>query len=351
MAKHQATQIREAILARVAEGVTSPLAGIAKSFGVTRQAVHRHARHLVEEGLLATSGAGRAIHYSLTTQEENERTLVLSRDVAEDAVYDEVVRHMANRIDSAAADICHYGFTEIVNNAVDHSDGQSLTVRASVTAASIAIAIHDNGIGIFNKIARALDLPDPRQSLLELSKGKFTTDPIRHTGEGIFFTSRAFDRFAIWSGELRFDHKHERDDWLLEEPNRPPVAGTHVFMTLLLPARRTLLSVFERFSSGPDEHAFSKTHVPVRLARYGDEHLVSRSQAKRVLNRFERFEEVMLDFQGIRSIGQAFADEIFRVFTNANPGIRLRVVGDNPEVRAMIRRAEVAREAGRRASS
>jgi anti-sigma regulatory factor (Ser/Thr protein kinase) len=348
VAKHQATQIRDAILARVAEGIASPLAGVANSFGVTRQAVHRHARHLVEEGLLATAGSGRATRYSLTVQEDHKRTLPLTREVAEDAVYSEVVRPIANRIDSAAADICHYGFTEIVNNAVDHSEGRTLTVGVSRTAASIAIEVHDDGVGIFDKIAKALALTDSRQSLLELSKGKFTTDPARHTGEGIFFTSRAFDRFAIVSGELLFEHKHDQDDWLLEY-ERQPIGGTRVFMTLMLPARRTLLSVFEQFSSGPDEHAFAKTHVPVRLARYGDEHLVSRSQAKRVLNRFDRFAEVMLDFEGIRSIGQAFADEIFRVFANANPGIRLRVVRDNPEVRRMIRRAQAARQEGRHA--
>lgn len=348
MAKHRAAEIRQAILTRVADGEESPLAAVAKSYDVTRQAAHRHARQLVEERLLAKEGVGRAVKYSLRVQDEKSQTLPLARDVAEDQVYAEVIRPIANRIDSGAADICYYGFTEMVNNAIDHSEGKSLTVNVSKTAASIAIEVHDDGIGIFGKIAKALALSDPRQSLLELTKGKFTTDPARHTGEGIFFTSRVFDRFAIMAGDLWFEHEHQRDDWLLESERRW-VNGTHVYMNLVLPARRTLLSVFDQFSSGPDEHAFSKTHVPVRLARYGDEHLVSRSQAKRVLNRFDRFEEVMLDFEGIRSIGQGFADEIFRVFANANPGIRLRVVHDNAEVRAMIRRAQAARAEGRRA--
>ena len=38
---------------------------------------------------------------------------------------------------------------------------------------------------------------DKRQALFELSKGKFTTDPSRHSGEGVFFTSRMFDDFEI----------------------------------------------------------------------------------------------------------------------------------------------------------
>jgi anti-sigma regulatory factor (Ser/Thr protein kinase) len=342
--KHQPDEIRRGIQTAVAEGNDSPLADIARRFNVTRQAVHRQARHLIDQGLLTVNGVGRATRYSLAVLHRVRKALPLSSRLAEDRVYESTVRALlAEHVDSDGAEICYYGVTEMVNNAIDHSEGNKLYVRAERTAATIFIGVADNGIGIFEKIARALGLADPRQSLLELSKGKFTTDPQRHTGEGIFFTSRAFDRVAILSGALRFEHGYDRDeDWLLESEHRR-VKGTRVELTLMLPARRTLLSVFEQFSSGPDEHRFAKTHVPVRLARYGDEHLVSRSQAKRVLNRFDRFDEVMLDFEGVESVGQAFADEIFRVFANANPKVRLLVVNENPRVRAMIQRARAAR--------
>ena len=73
---------------------------------------------------------------------------------------------------------------------------------------------------------------------------------------------------------------------------------------------RTLEGVFDRFSNKDDDYRFSRTHVPVALARVGEEKLVSRSQAKRLLARLDRFENVVLDFIGVESIGQAFADEI-----------------------------------------
>jgi len=63
-----------------------------------------------------------------------------------------------------------------------------------------------------------------------------------------------------------------------------------------------------------NDFGFSKTHIPVFLAAYGEDNLISRSQAKRLLVRFERFKEIILDFENVESIGQAFADEIFRVF-------------------------------------
>jgi hypothetical protein len=52
----------------------------------------------------------------------------------------------------------------------------------------------------------------------------------------------------------------------------------------------------------------------VRLAKYGNDQLISRSQAKRLLARIELFKIVLFDFSGVETIGQAFADEIFRVF-------------------------------------
>ena len=67
--------------------------------------------------------------------------------------------------------------------------------------------------------------------------------------------------------------------------------------------------------------------------------LVSRSQAKRVLARLERFKEVVLDFEGVESVTPAFADEIFRVFAAGHPRVHLMPVNDNEQVRQMIQRA------------
>jgi hypothetical protein len=66
---------------------------------------------------------------------------------------------------------------------------------------------------------------------------------------------------------------------------------------------------------------------------------VSRSQAKRLLARVELFETVMFDFTGVATIGQAFADEIFRVFANQHPNIELTPTHANSDVKRMIARA------------
>jgi hypothetical protein len=79
-----------------------------------------------------------------------------------------------------------------------------------------------------------------------------------------------------------------------------------------------------------------KAIVPVRFALFGDEMLVSRAQAKRLLTRFNRFRSVVLDFEGVPKIGQAFADEVFRVFRNAHPQIEIIEINTTEQIRQMI---------------
>jgi hypothetical protein len=229
-----------------------------------------------------------------------------------------------------------------VNNAVDHSEARHVGVRMDCSGGRLLLEVVDDGIGIFRKITRALDLPDERLALLELSKGKLTTDPRRHSGEGIFFTSRMFDGFRITSGALAFDHDARYDADLLDDAE--DCDGTTVVMEIAADSPRTARSVIDQYSSGPEDYSFARTVVPVRLAKVGDESLVSRSQAKRLLQRIDRFRSVVLDFAEVSTIGQAFADEIFRVFANAHPEVELIPIHALPEVQQMIRRAEVLRD-------
>ncbi len=72
-----------------------------------------------------------------------------------------------------------------------------------------------------------------------------------------------------------------------------------MFMLLANQSDRTPEDVFRRYASEEDDYGFTKTVVPVRLAREGSEQLVSRSQAKRLLARVDRFATVILDFSGV----------------------------------------------------
>lgn len=309
----------------------------AEKFGCSRQAVHKHLQRLIAEGAVTESGQTRSKRYALAPLATWHRRYDLGPSLAEDAVWRADVAPVLGKLPENVLDIWHYGFTEMFNNVIDHSGARSVSVAVSKTAAATTMDVYDDGVGIFKKIQAALALDDERHAVLELAKGKFTTDPARHSGEGIFFASRMFDEFVIASGEVYFSHNfEEKEDWILQASSA--AGGTLVRMVLHNHTARTLKKVFDKFTSDED-YGFTKTVVPVKLLRYGDDHLVSRSQAKRLLARFDRFKVVVLDFSGVATVGQAFADEVFRVFRTKHPEVEVVAVHASSEVKRMISRA------------
>jgi hypothetical protein len=107
-------------------------------------------------------------------------------------------------------------------------------------------------------------------------------------------------------------------------------------MEISTSSRLVLADVFNEYTDPDKQPGFYKTTVPVQIMQYEGESLMSRSQAKRLMNRFDRFLEVVLDFANISFIGQGFADEIFRVFAQAHPGTRLIPVHCTETVEKMI---------------
>lgn len=330
--------IRRYILDNVDKHPTNINKITAEKFGITRQAVNKHLQRLVAEKVLEESGQTRNRTYQLSRLVEWRKTSPIVPGLAEGDVWAREVRPALGQLPDNVMNLWHHGFTEMFNNAIDHSSGTEIDVAIRKTAADTEMGVADDGVGIFRKIQAATGLLDERHAVLELAKGKFTTDPKNHSGEGIFFTSRMFDSFTIVSGGVVFSHDYGTpEDWIREAD--PSHKGTQVRMKLHNHTARTTRKIFDQFSSGED-FTFNKTVVPVKLAKYGDDNLISRSQAKRLLARIELFKTVILDFKEVPAIGQAFADEIFRVFANAHPRIDLAPVNANPEVKRMIARVK-----------
>lgn len=337
MARPTHDQIRSFVLGLLShqqgEGVAK---AVSDQFEISRQAASVHLQQMVSSGEIQATGVGRARAYQLAFQTLPEIEVTLE-GAQEDQVWTQKVKPHLRDIPGPAQDILFYGFTEILNNAIDHSEGTKAKIVIRIDAAHVTVSVGDDGIGVFRKIARECNLADPREGVLELAKGKLTTDRTRHSGEGIFFTSRACDRFVL-ADNLTALVVAQGKDWVLEnETDR--AAGTLATLVVRRDTTTKIAEVFARYTSGDaDDFAFSRTHVPVRLASFGGEQLQSRSQAKRVLNRFERFSEVLLDFEGVESIGQGFADEMFRVWPSSHPKVRLIPVQMNTAIRRMIAR-------------
>ena len=336
-ARARGEEIRRFIIEHVEKHPADISRKTAEKFGITRQAVNKHLQRLTGEKSLAQTGVTRNRSYKLAPLLEFRKEY-LTAGLEEDVVWRNDVLPAIGKVPDNVRGIWEYGFTEMLNNALDHSEGTAITVHLKKTAATTEVIVLDNGVGIFAKLQKALGLLDERHAILELSKGKLTTDPKNHSGEGIFFSSRMFDEFDILSGGVFFSHQFgDEEDWILERQAQK--FGTMVWMKLHNHTARTTGKIFDRYASGED-YGFNKTVVPVKLAQYGNENLISRSQAKRLLGRVELFKVVIFDFSEVSEIGQAFGDEIFRVFAQKHPDIQLTPMHANSAVKRMIERAK-----------
>jgi STAS-like domain of unknown function (DUF4325) len=309
-------KVRSYVLEHVAQFPHDIAKKTSQEFRISRQAVNKHLKNLVDEKVLMREGKTRQQTYHLCPRAEHVKVYTGIPRLEEDVVWRNDVLPLLDHMPANVLDIWSYGFTEMFNNVIDHSNASQVSVHVKKAATTTEIWV------------------------LELSKGKLTTDPTRHTGEGIFFSSRMFDQFRILSTGTHFSHQFgDEDNWVFESADAD--RGTAVLMNLNNHTARSAKKVFAEFSSG-DDIGFTKTVVPVRLAQYGNDKLMSRSQAKRLLDRVDRFKTVLFDFSEVDTIGQAFADEIFRVFRNTHPNMKLHAIHASAEIKALVNRAQLA---------
>ena len=256
-----------------------------ENFGVSITTVRRYIKELLEQGILEENIEKRC-GYQLAAQEYCF-SYNTSDYLNEDKIYRSDIWPVIAKLSTNAKDIWMYAFTEMMNNAIEHAKAKNIRCRVIQDALYTEISIADDGIGIFKNIQNYLEREcgypaDVEDAILELHKGKFTTQREGHSGEGIFFVSKVIRKFA------------------------------------------------------PIEEGFVKTIIPLKqVCPYGEP--IARSQARRIVYRLEQFKQVEIDCRDIEFMGQGFADEVFRVFQNKYPKVKLEVTNANETVLGMIR--------------
>ena len=230
--------------------------------------------------------------------------------------------------------MAQHAFCELLNNAIDHSAGTQVTVSLRQTPSHLQLLVSDDGRGVFDKIHEAFALADPTLAMLELSKGKLTTQPQRHTGRGLFFTSKLADVFDLHANEQAFQRREWDGGW---QPGRAlKRQGTSVYAAFALDTTRTLDAVLRAYSNDGASLDFDRTVVPLRLITSTLAGLESRAQARRVAARLDQFRRAEVDFSGVPHIGHGFADELFRVFAGQQAGFELVPVNMSADVATMV---------------
>lgn len=341
--------IKNRILAIMEEEKMSTTAKISKRLGVSRIYAHRILQELRQDGLVLLVGKTRQAVYVLASDKRAVHAAqaairhislrLCNTQLAEDMIFSRVERETGIFLDvpENIRKIVQFGFTEMLNNAIDHSQSEKIIIDCRKTDTAISFTVRDFGIGIFNNVRESKKLPGTLEAIQELLKGKTTTLPEKHSGQGVFFTSKAADTFIVDGGDKKLTINNLLPDVFISD--RASLKGTLVFFAINLKSKKQLVDVFNAFTSDIEgDSEFSKTRISVKLFQFGKD-LLSRSEAKRVGVNLEHFREVELDFRGVTTVGQAFADEIFRVWHNAHGSVRLIPINANDIIKLMIRRA------------
>ncbi|MEK7504506.1 MAG: DUF4325 domain-containing protein [Patescibacteria group bacterium] len=315
-----------------------------KSSNVSRQYIARVLKEMVLAGELIKGGSTRKAIYSLPENSlyvNPSLSLKLENtDLEEDKVLDKIKLSLRaySSLSQEVKRCFDYAFSELLNNAIEHSRSEKIDVNISIKDENLEFSIIDEGVGIFKNIMTKYKLSSEVDAAQDLLKGKTTTAPHAHSGEGIFFSSKVCDLFEIDSHKIILQVNNKLPDIFLRDFSSP-IWGTTVKWKTALNSKRLISDIFSQYQKDKDLFEFDLTSVYVHLYTL-DTIYISRSQARRLLAGLDKFKKIILDFSKVETIGQGFADEIFRVFKTNNPLIEIEHKNAMPVVESMIKHVE-----------
>ncbi len=338
--------IKRLILDKISKKGQIKSSEIVKQTGFSRAYINRFFGELLDEGQIIAFGKTKSTFYVLANKNavNNAKKDILefnktfkNKNLKEDLVLADIKKKTGIFVDlpKNISNILDYAFTEMLNNAIDHSQSDEIIVSIKRQKKEIIFSIFDFGVGIFNNIKSKFKLDDELQAIDFLWKGKQTTDPKKHSGQGIFFTSKIADSFLIVSGNKKIRFLNKLDDIFVDDVKNN-IKGTRISFFIDLNTTKTAKNVFDEYTDL--EFEFTRTKIKIKLFKVG-KNLISRSEAKRIMIGLDKFEEIILDFKDVDTVGQGFADEVFRVWQNKYPKIKIKFINVNENVEFMIRRA------------
>lgn len=337
--------VRDIILNILKQKGSVRVSDVAEATGFSRAYINRFFQQLRDDGKVVLVGKANRARYIPATREAvrkakqeilQVRRILKNKRLSEDRVLEEIKGHSGVYVDlpENASRIVDYAFAEMLNNAIEHSRSPVIKVWMQRKHDDLYFRVLDHGIGIFRNIMTKHKLANELEAIQDLLKGKQTTDPERHSGEGIFFTSKVADRLVIKSSGKKLVYDNLISDIVIDDSR--PIRGTDVEFWISRRSKRELQKVFSEYAGEAFE--FGKTLVTVELYKIGGSY-ISRSQARRILSGLEKFKEIVLDFKNVRAIGQGFADEVFRVWQRTHPNIRISVCNANENIQFMFKHA------------
>ncbi len=339
-------EIKELILKKIRQKGQVSSREVVMETGFSRAYINRFFKELCEEGSILRVGKTNRSKYIPAGEKEisaeidsikKVHRILKNEKLQEDIIFNDIRKTSAitKNLRKNVLEILSFAFTEMLNNAIEHSRSEKIEVFFEKRPGSVLFIIRDWGVGIFNNIMAKKGLSNQMEAIQDLIKGKQTTAPETHSGQGIFFTSKVCDVLNIQGSDKKIIFNNLIDDVFIT--SNKTIQGTRILFSINLNSSRDIRKTFNIYTD--ENYSFNKSEVNIKL--YEDDlNYISRSQARRVLAGLDKFKQVVLDFKSVDMVGQAFTDEIFRVWKKVHPEINIEYKNANEDIIFMIERAK-----------
>ncbi len=323
---------------------------ITKAIGVSRQYVNLVVSELIAEDKMVKIGSTRYAFYVSKAYIAKHLEVVpnvfkkqyINKSLEEHRVILEIENKLSGlkNLPENIRSIFTFAFSEMFNNAIEHSKSKIISTEVALRNDILSFIVNDTGVGVFRNIMKKRNLKSETEAIQDLLKGKTTTMPKSHSGEGIFFTSKVGDMFTLGSFGRVLVVDNLAQDFLIST-GLAFKRGTRVIFRINVNSNRHLNDVFKKYTNlnSENDYGFDKTEIRVKLFTSGGVN-ISRSQARRILEGLDKFKTIIFDYKDVPLVGQAFADEIYRVFHVKHPHIRLENENMGEGVEFMVKRAK-----------
>jgi len=321
---------------------------LSNEFGVSRQYLNQLLSELIAEKKILKIGSTRSAFYISSEYADKHPEIIpkvftkkyKNKSLEEHKVLMDIEKNFPKLtiLPENIQSIFTFAFSEMFNNAIEHSGSKVIGVEVELNNNKLSFIVEDSGVGVFRNIMKNRKLESEIQAIQDLLKGKTTTMPKSHSGEGIFFTSKSADKFVLDSfGSYLTISREDINIKNVSIIKR----GTRVIFEINIESNLHLNDVFKEYTNLGEEsdYGFDKTEIHVKLYTTSGVH-ISRSQARRILSGLEKFKVILLDFDKVPIVGQAFVDEIYRVFQNRHPDIAIQEENMSEGVEFMVKRAK-----------
>jgi DNA-binding transcriptional ArsR family regulator len=297
-------------LAQEPEGLSS--GELASRLGISRQAAFSHLTALVEAGQAERIGRGRGTRYRSRAAEgpvdELARTIWTRSVAPEDSPWAELAeRAPFDGMTADASRLLAGALERLLRGARERDPGKAVELAVFDLHDHVLLELTDTGEGFFDWARRRMATSSAVEARLLLSK---------HLGDqDLRWLTRAADDFEVESGELRWRVDNLRADQALGSLDTSRL-GTRV---------RFCVDPLRPMNIDALKDQAGSAHALVRLFASADA-FPSRDQARSVMQGLEDCERVVLDFGGVREIGEGFAEEIFLLWAGIHPRVRLHPI-------------------------